>query len=186
MNYFLNLRFRIIIFLLCLVNCSYGQSEQSLDSISPFEVQTKFPVIKSSFGKYLVNHRIVSTQFVMDVLAQKDSANFTKFNNGHRLLKTGGTIAIVGAGVTLVGAVVTMIEIFDDLLSFEGQTRYTGVAIVGVGSGISLSGLAVLVLGKHKKNQAVKFYNSTIATPNPKYSIYLKPSANKVTVGLRF
>lgn len=106
-----------------------------------------------------------------------------------KMQKTGGTVALV-AGITsaifagaLLGSLIN--EITTTRISENAKMQNLAIATV-VAEGITLVGVATIVSGKIRKNNAVKSYNNALRVKENKLSFYIRPSLNRVSLGFMF
>lgn len=170
---------------------SYGQSSMVSDSLNKRGINIRtshvdsLTSIQSRLGKYFIGSRKLPTREVLDRLSCTDSTAFNIFAKGRQEQKSGGILAFVGAGITTVGVFVALGELIASGFSDE-ESSNNGVTILALGGGLTVSGLVVFVTGKNKKDKAVNLYNKTLDIKKRSYSWYVKPSTNRIAVGLKF
>ena len=186
---FIYVTLKLLVLLTLYTGSSFGQLVGvGRDSLEFTNSKVEFPVIRSSFGKYYVKHKKVTTKYVTNVLANSDSVAFKQFFDGKQQMKIGASVAFAGAAMSIIGVFVTIGQVFSSITSPSSESSNSGENVLLEGSAISLAGVTVLVLGKHKKNRAVKLYNNNnnIGNRSLEYNMYLKPSLNNVVLGLSF
>lgn len=101
-------------------------------------------------------------------------------------MKIGKGLAITGAITGTIAIIVMIGEFREDFMNPSAPKVSTGDKLFAVGAGIAATGAAVIFIGIGKKRKAIKFYNNRALQHNMKFQTYVKPSLNKLAIGIKF